>query len=84
MSVNVGMTSKPGNASSTKFTTAAIFPGFPLYSLVIIHADSGAQIMSTNSPIPGKIKDIIPIASNKMLNASFLYLFIFQNFAKHY
>ncbi len=35
MSVNVGIISNPGKASSITETTPAIFPGLPLYSLVI-------------------------------------------------
>ena len=35
ISENVGTTSRNGNASSIKDITAAIFPSFPLYNLVI-------------------------------------------------
>lgn len=76
MSVNVGITSKPGNASSTKVITPAIFPVLPAYNLVINQAETGAQMTSENSPIPGIKNDTKPSASNNKPSKSFWYFFI--------
>lgn len=55
--VNVGIISKPGEISSIKATTPAIFPVFPLFIFYTNQAETGAQIISENSPISGIIKD---------------------------
>ena len=61
--VKVGMISVNGNASSTKFITAPVAPNLPPKDLKNIKAESGAQTISLNSPMPGKAKLKQPIRS---------------------
>jgi len=75
VSVNVGIKSKPGNISSIKEIAPAVLPVLPLYIFISNQAETGAQIISVNSPKPGIIYDIYPIASNNILKLiSCIYL----------
>ena len=66
--VNVGMKSAKGKASSTKFKTAPVAPNLPPKDFIKINAESGAQITSLNSPMPGMAKLIQPIKSITIQN----------------
>ena len=79
MSVKVGITSRPGSASSTKVTSPPILPSVPLYILYIIKEANGAQITSLNSPIPGITNDNIPTRSKKTPAINKVYLFFISN-----
>ena len=68
--VNVGMKSAKGKASSTKFKTAPVAPNLPPKDFIKINAESGAQITSLNSPMPGIAKLIHPIKSITIQNVS--------------
>ena len=57
VNVNVGIISKPGKISSTTDTQHENFQVVNLYIFVNNQAEIGAQIISPNSPTPGRIND---------------------------
>ncbi|MEQ1554421.1 MAG: hypothetical protein ABL929_09600 [Ferruginibacter sp.] len=72
-----GITSTNGKISSTKFKTAPICPSLPPKIFKKINAESGAHIISENSPIPGMLKLTKPTRSIAMqkINDGVLVLF---------